>query len=671
MRFKIYTALVNRVPGICYRYHNVHDGASGIKQLLSWLYLIWLNFAYYILKFKWLEVTNASKTYENKKLSIELPESALFKHKSTEEMLEMLSSFDVISFDIFDTLIFRPFSAPTDLFYIIGQKLGYMDFKRIRIECEKTARQKKFENEGNYEVNITDIWAEVELQTGINAEKGIDAEISTELELCYPNEYMSQIYKVLLESGKHIVITSDMYLPSDILQKLLDKCGYNGYERLYVSCDEGRSKGNGELFKQMISDQQNNYGMNVRIIHIGDNANSDYTQAKKLGLHAYKYSNVNTNSKKYRTYDISPIVGSAYRGIVNNRIYSGNSILSLNKEYGFIYGGLFILGYCNFIHEYCKHNSIEKVLFLSRDGAIIKKAFDYIFHDCDTEYVYISRLAAAKWCAKDMKSDFFRKMIRHKVGSGKNISTVLHEMELDKLTYGLNNYNLLPEELLTIKNKDVFEAFINNNWEQILNIYMSESELAKAYYNKVIDNAKNAVAVDIGWAGSGYIALNTLFKNEWKIDCKLTGIIAGTNTVYSTEPDISETFLLDGSLVSYLFSARANRDILKKHNPNSNYNLYFELLTSSCEPSFRGFKMENGLIKPVFGKPEANTAGITEIWEGIMTFVKDYTDHFSNHPYMFNISGRDAYAPMLLAECRNEKYLKAVYKEFNLTVGVE
>ena len=116
MRFKIYTALVNRVPGICYRYHNVHDGASGIKQLLSWLYLIWLNFAYYILKFKWLEVTNASKTYENKKLSIELPESALFKHKSTEEMLEMLSPFDVISFDIFDTLIFRPFSAPTDLF---------------------------------------------------------------------------------------------------------------------------------------------------------------------------------------------------------------------------------------------------------------------------------------------------------------------------------------------------------------------------------------------------------------------------------------------------------------------------------------------------------------------------------------------------------------------------
>ncbi|MBR1622731.1 MAG: hypothetical protein IJ675_02315, partial [Pseudobutyrivibrio sp.] len=283
----------------------------------------------------------------------------------------------------------------------------------------------------------------------------------------------------------------------------------------------------------------------------------------------------------------------------------------------------------------------------------------------------VSRLAAAKWCAKDMKNDFFRKLIRHKVGSGKSIATILHEMELDALTDDLDSYGLLSAEQLTTKNKGLFEDFLNDKWEQIINIYSSEADLAKAYYNKVIGDSKRAVAVDIGWAGSGFIALKTLFQKEWDIDCKLTGIIAGTNSVYSMEPDMSETFLLDGSLSSYLFSARDNRDIWKKHNPNSGYNLYFELLTSSTEPSFKGFKLEDEVIKPIFGEPEANAAGIEEIWDGIMTFVKDYTDHFASYPYMFNISGRDAYAPMLLAEGRNERYLKKVYKEFNLTVGVE
>ena len=220
MRLKIYNALVNRVPGIGDRYHRAHEGTSRINQLLSWLYLLWLNFAYYVLQFRWLGMTDESKAYESKRLPINKAESELFQHESVEEMIEMLASFDVISFDIFDTLVFRPFSAPADLFYIVGQKLGYLDLNRIRMECEKVARRKKFEIAGTYEVNITDIWTEVELQTGLKAEKGIEIEISTELELCYPNEYMSRIYKALLEAGRHIVITSDMYLPSDILQKI-------------------------------------------------------------------------------------------------------------------------------------------------------------------------------------------------------------------------------------------------------------------------------------------------------------------------------------------------------------------------------------------------------------------------------------------------------------------
>lgn len=47
-----------------------------------------------------------------------------------------------------------------------------------------------------------------------------------------------------------------------------------------------------------------------------------------------------------------------------------------------------------------------------------------------------------------------------------------------------------------------------------------------------------------------------------------------------------------------------------------------------------------------------------------------YHDRFKGFPYMFNISGRDAYAPMLVAASHNERYLKMVEKRFQLEIMV-
>lgn len=667
MKSNIYNFLVNRKPGIKERYHSYHDGTTGARKILSWLYLLWLNFAYYILQLKWLGNYKPSSSYESKKLSIGIPESQLMKRPSIEELLSELMKYDVISFDIFDTLIFRPFSEPTDLFYIIGEKLGYLDFKRIRIECEVAARNKKYKDSGSYEVNLKEIWQEVEIKTGINAEYGYKTEVETELSLCYPNRYMQQIYERLVSAGKHIVITSDMYLPVRVMQELLEECNYCGYEDLYISCEYQESKYTGTLFAKMIEDQRKNYGPNVKIIHLGDNENSDYTQARRAGINAYLYSNINKNSLLYRSYDISPIIGGAYRGVINNRLYSGISKLNLNQEYGFIYGGLFVVGYCHFIHEYCRQNSVDKLLFLSRDGQILKKAYDLLYPNENTEYVLISRIAAAKWSAKYMKYDYIRKLVRHKIGQKKLFSQILKEMELGELISELDK-----DDLLTSDNTNTFEDFIDRNWGKIITIYSKETELAGKYYRRIVGDSTNAVVIDIGWAGSGFVALKTLFEKEWNIDCRLTGVVAGTNTVFNSEPDMSETFILDKSLVSYLYSSMDNRDLWKKHNPNRGYNLFFELLTSSPSPSFKGFKVSaTGDIEPYYGKAEPNPEGIKDIWDGIITFVADYKKRFKDYPYMFNISGRDAYAPMVLAASNNEKYLKDIYKNFSLTIGVE
>ena len=184
------------------------------------------------------------------------------------------------------------------------------------------------------------------------------------------------------------------------------------------------------------------------------------------------------------------------------------------------------------------------------------------------------------------------------------------------------------------------------------------------------------------------MALSHLTEQVWGIPCKITGIIAGTNTLHNQEPDASEPFLQSGKLVAYLYSQNHNRDLLKKHDLNKDYNVFWELLLSSPTPQFVGFYdgklpatktkknygedvyLKESDITLRFGKYDDNLDGIKEVQTGILDFVKQYYEHFNKYQYMFNISGRDAYAPMLLAASHNEKYLKTIEKKFNLEINV-
>ena len=141
-----------------------------------------------------------------------------------------------------------------------------------------------------------------------------------------------------------------------------------------------------------------------------------------------------------------------------------------------------------------------------------------------------------------------------------------------------------------------------------------------------------------------------------------------------------------GRLVSYLYSLSDNRDVMKKHDPAKNYNLYWELLLSSAKKPLKGFALTENIRKDqmeyeidreddriafYFGKPDDNQAGILEIQKGILDFVDEYDRHFKNYPYIYEISGRDAYAPMLAASGYHERYLKEIYRRFCLKVNVE
>lgn len=661
-RIPIYQALVNRVPVIQKKYHKLRlekPGTGG--RIYAWAALLWMNFLWAI---GFRSMQREVLYPDSAKAIPQYPESRLSLRQSPEELAEILSESDIISFDIFDTLVYRPLSAPSDLFFFVGEKLHFMDFERIRRETEWEARRKTHEGTGSYEVALARIYEELENKTGIPKEAGMQAEIETELAFCYANPYMKEVLDRLLEkikgSGKRIICTSDMYLPSDILWEIMKKCGYTGIEQIFVSCTECESKAEGKLYKKITG----LYGEKLQYIHIGDNPEADKKRAEEAGWKAVLYRNVNISGMPYRAEDMSAVTGSLYRGLVNGRIHNGLTEYSSDYELGYIYGGIFVVGYCQFIHNYALSHQVDKILFLSRDGEILDKVYRQLYPRepeagsgtafCEPEYVYWSRTVAVRLLAKYDRYDFLRRFIDHKVNCGLCMTDIFHSMGLSDMLAGLcgekaeRDSEITPGSHLTDKNAAVVKDYLLSHWREALLHYEDSREAAGRYYRRVLKKCRHVAAVDVGWAGSGALALDKLAREEWGMDCEITGILAGTNTFHNAEPNAAEPFLYTGRLVSYLYSQEENRENWKWHNPGRNHNLLVEQLLSSKEGSLSDIvtdKESREGYRFVFKEPDTAPQRVEQIQQGIMDFAGDYQRYIPEYYRKTHcISGADAYA---------------------------
>jgi len=668
---KVYHVLVNQVPGIREKYRKSRSQAKGVGKYAVWMYLFWLNISYYVLRNKKLLQTEKYPYYENKVLYAKDSESSLSKREPPEELAAELSKYDVISFDVFDTLVLRPFSSPTDLFFVLGDQLNYMDFQRIRCEMEWRAREKKYKKEKHHEVNLDEIYTVLAEETGIDKEEAMTLEINLENTYCFANPYMFRVVKQLLKLNKKIIVASDMYLNTQQIKELLRCSGYPEFSSYYVSCDINKSKSKGDLFDSIKQSE----GVMQTYAHVGDNYLADVNQAKKHGFTPYHYYNVNATGMPFRAEDMSVITGGLYRGLVNAHIHNGLYKYSREYEYGFIYGGLFVTGYCQFIHEYVNHHEIEKILFLARDGDILSKAYARMYPEEQEkiQYVYWSRLASTKMSARYFKYDYFRRFLYHKVNQKYTLAQIFEAMELaDMLPKYCKEKQVTPQDELRDKNVDSVKKYFQNSWELVLEHYEEQLKAGKQYFSEILQDCRKAVAIDIGWAGSGAISLNYVVNDIWFLKCDIVGIIAGTNSCHNAEPDTSETFLQSGKLVSYLYSQRENRDIWKLHNPTKGHNLYWEIILDSPMGTFKGFYLsKSGCYDCEFKDSKADRKQVDDIQRGILNFVEQFQGFIKKFSNIAYISGRDAYAPMINVQNKTNREFTQNIERLMDAVNVE
>lgn len=682
LRIYLYNILVNRMPAIQKKYHSLRQqkkGAAG--RLYAWAALCGMNIESLFYRKKYRDAFyNPDK---EKRLPAGTSESALSKREAPKELAERLKQYDVISFDVFDTLVLRMFSAPADLFFAVGGKLNYPDFKHIRMRMEWRARQKAKKQTGLYEVTLEQIYEELEIQAGIPREY-MQTEIETELKCCFGNPYMLEVFERLAGCGKTIVCTSDMYLPEKVIRQMVEKCGFTGISKYFISCEWGASKHGGGLFKKV----KETYGAHKTYVHVGDHPAADVEWAKKSGFNAEFYQNVNIAGMPYRAEDMSVIPGAVYRGIVNAHIHNGLHAYSREYELGFIYGGLFVLGYCRWIHEYVQVHNIDKILFLARDGDILNQVYGMLYPDESgegkTQYVYWSRLAAVKMGAGYFKYDYFRRFIDHKVNQGYTLEQIFTSMEIEDMLQNMcSGMGINREAKLTDKNAGLIREYLMSHWEEVLAHYEEQLAAGRLYYKKILSGCRRVAAVDVGWAGSGAVSLNHIVNAIWKLDCEVIGLLAGTNTIHNAEPHMSEPQLQNGRLVSYLYSQSHNRDIWKWHDAAQNHNLGVELFCCSCEGSLKGFyyrgKAGGSGKEPQYEirlkQPDVEPQLVKEMQKGIKDFAEQVMLRFPDQDGLWKISGSDVYGVLKIFLKKNNynhsmKAINSTGKRAGMELGI-
>lgn len=301
--------------------------------------------------------------------------------KPQEEIQKYLveTKFSAVSFDIFDTLIERLVDCPEDVFLLLEDQYCKHFKKNLPISLlRKFAEKKAYCRTSFSEVTLDEIYSEIDLPE--EERRWLqEKEIELEVMLCVPKIPMCKLYARLQKAGKKVFLSSDMYLPKEVVERILERCGIHGYLRLYLSSDERKTKRDGSLFKELLRKE----GLNPSdIVHIGDNVHSDYLIARHLGIRSLLLKN--TRKKNAKTVS---------QTIVSNFIrHNKANYIDPLEQMGFSLLGPMLYGFSKWLKDFVAAEKFDSVLFLMREGELLKAAYERVGGDKQKgRLLYVSR----------------------------------------------------------------------------------------------------------------------------------------------------------------------------------------------------------------------------------------------------------------------------------------
>lgn len=323
---------------------------------------------------------------------------------------EEIDSHDVISFDIFDTLIMRNVLYPSDVYDLTEKKIIQVSgeiygFAKERIKAEK-------ELKAFSEPTLDEIYDRIACAFQLtDAQRALwkKLELETEKLLLTPRIHIKDALEYAERTGKYVYFVSDMYITSKDLETLLSACGIKGFKKIFVSCEYGMSKSQG-LFEVMKAEAYEQYGAGCRILHIGDHQNADIRSGKAAGIDTFYIMSGRDMEEAVIGGAFSdgtwPLDDRIAEGMLIKQLfespfalYESKGKLSIRTAYDMAYcfAAPIITKYMFWMWRQVKESAIDVILFSARDGYLLKQLFEMMMQYYEIEnrpeavYYLISR----------------------------------------------------------------------------------------------------------------------------------------------------------------------------------------------------------------------------------------------------------------------------------------
>ncbi len=525
----------------------------------------------------------------------------------SDKIIKRCKKYDVISFDIFDTLLKRDVKSPKNVFYIVEKlyksrvHIDDFSFVDLRMKAEVLAKEKSvFED-----VTLEEIYSNLNID---ESTKTILQEMELEVEknLLMANVEVKKVFDYCKSANKKIYIISDMYLPKSFVEAVLAENGYCNYHRLFLSNEYRATKKSGKLFKIFLEEER----LKAReVLHIGDSRYSDVLSPKKVGIRGYHINRILFNTvylRKEKLHDKFEL--TSWFAFVNNHI---TMIKDREVRLGFEVLGPILCNYCTWLHD-STEKSNAKIWFAARDMFWFKKAYEILYgkqrNIQDFEYVYISRKSLRPLYTMVMgnilkSGDIFP---RDKYSLSQVIRYLGYRVEdIDiPINIDVNEKRFVANKLYEYKElEDVFNTI------KVLEEEKRKATVTKRYLEEKGFFSENIILADVGWHGTTQFILQEI-KNK----------LGGQGSIYGYYiGDVEGTQGRVGVGKAHMLYFDENADSIF-----SKGTMLFESLIAATHGTTRTYEERNGVVEPVLGSTAHVDETIVRIQEGALLFVEEY-----------------------------------------------
>ncbi|MCD7746070.1 MAG: glycosyltransferase [Lachnospiraceae bacterium] len=302
------------------------------------------------------------------------------------KLKDRIDGASVISFDVFDTLLFRKVNEPETIFELTGKQFGIHGFRKLRLSCQKEADKRICARSQYQHAKIDEIYEVLAEHTelGVDWDEVKNYEIQMERDALTANREMLDIFQYARNAGKRVIAVCDTYLPTSFVMEVLEANGFAGIGGIYSFADERTAASVNELLliaakREEISSENM---LHIGFLEKGGNEDGDYADfADRSGVKTFAYQS---------EADLSKIENAA-----SSDIDRGLYRILYDEERGFWHhlgvevGGPLYLALFRWFSEKVK-NTEQKIFFLSEGGYYLYRIFKNLGYE-NVEYLSVSQ----------------------------------------------------------------------------------------------------------------------------------------------------------------------------------------------------------------------------------------------------------------------------------------